>query len=56
MLTKENVQAQSCLILTGRTAHHNMHFTGLELVTRSHIVPYFKENKCPGPEPGRQTQ
>lgn len=42
------MQARSCLGLTGIITHHGMYFTGLELVTGSHIVPYFKENNCPG--------
>lgn len=54
---KENVQVQSCLFLTGRIAHHNMLFTGLESVPGSHTVSDFKKkNKCPGPELGRETQ
>ena len=55
-MSKENVQVQSCLFLTGRIAHHNMLFTGLESVPGSHTVSDFKENKCPGPELGRETQ
>lgn len=46
MTSKENMQARSCVVLTGIITHRGMCFTGLELVTRSHIVPYFKENEC----------
>lgn len=49
------MQARSCLGLTGIITHHGMCFTGLELGTGSHIVPYFKENNYPGSKLGRQS-